>query len=250
MRPQRSGRALIVKTALAVVSIGAGAGLSLQGAGVWHSTRRQTISLVVIVAVIALGSSITSAVSEHKRSKAAEQRQRIAYILRAAAYAVADLTAIDVRELGLSAFVVERKWQRIGPRVLRRLHRERASFSPPPTAIEWRPGRGVIGLCVARERDFGRDVGADYQRWENCTQEQWATQVPEDVKMGLTFEQFNLIKGKYGSCVATPMVTENPVKVIGCVAIDGPLESYDRLWQDDVRALLQGAAVGIVLLLG
>jgi hypothetical protein len=248
MPSQRSGRALMAKVALAAASIGAGAGLSLRATGIWHATRRQTISLVVIVAVIALWSSITSAVSEYRRVKAAEQQQRVTYILRAAAYTIADVTGIAVRQVGLSAYVIERKWHWIGPKVLRRLHRERAAFWPPPTAIEWRPGKGVIGLCVARERDFGRDVGADYSRWRDCTEAQWITDVPEDVKMGLNFEEFNLIKGKYGACVATPMVNLDPVKVVGCVAIDGPLESYDRLWQDDVRALLQGAAVGIVLL--
>jgi hypothetical protein len=73
--------------------------------------------------------------------------------------------------------------------------------------VVWRPGKGVIGLCVVEGRDIGFDVSELDARLAGVTRAEWST-LPEDARLGLSFDEWELLRDKYGVIVATPIVRE------------------------------------------
>ena len=239
-----SGRRLTGKILLATLTALTAVGLGLIQAGLWQPARGQRAALVATAALVAFVTTTGAAVGEWRGRRAEARRDDLALVLAGAAWAVHDLTGIDVRELGLAVYRVRR--QRLPPwrRILARVHRERAARRPATSGVVWRPGMGVIGQCVAVGTDVGQDVGADSRPWLEVGPEQWA-EVPEHVRAGLTYEEFTRVRGKYHVVLATPVIVDAGTnsRVIGCVALDGPEGSYDLLWTGEVRWVLADTAV-------
>lgn len=125
------------------------------------------------------------------------------------------------------------------------------------TGVSWRRGKGVIGMTVRDGQPSLVNVDELWQPLLNCTPEEWATQ-PEDVRMGLTFDEFTKAaqrKGAYVDNAVGPVIIAMPIaqpgsaKVIGCAALDCPpsmfkgAEDSQILWTL-VRSLGQ-AALGV-----
>ncbi len=65
------------------------------------------------------------------------------------------------------------------------------------------------------------------------------------MRLGLGYDEFLDVQGKYDVVVATPVLDDShpaTTRVSGCVALDGPAGSLDRLSADTVLALLDSAA--------
>ena len=239
-----SGGRLTSKIFVAALTALTAAGLGLIQAGLWQPSRGQRATLVATAALVAFVTTTGAAVGEWRSRRAEAKRDDLALVLAGAAWAVHDLTGIDVRELGLAVYRVRR--QRLPPfgRILARVHRERAARRPTTSGIVWRPGMGVIGQCVAVGADVGQDVGADSRPWLDVGPEQWP-EVPEHVRAGLTYEEFAHVRGKYHVVLATPVIVDAGAssRVVGCVALDGPEGSYDLLWTGEVRWVLADTAI-------
>ena len=239
-----SGGRLPGKVLVAALSALTAIGLGLIQAGLWQPARGQRVALVATAALVAFVVATGAAVEEYRGRRAEARREDLALVLTGAAWAVHDLTGIDFRELGLAVYRVRRERLRPARGVLVRVHRERAARRPAASGVVWRPGKGVIGQCVAVGTDVGQDVGADSRPWLHAGPEQWPG-VPEHVRSGLTYEEFVRVRGKYHVVLATPVIVDSgrSSEVIGCVALDGPEGSYALLWTDEVRWVLADTAV-------
>jgi hypothetical protein len=237
---------LTASIAAAVVAAAASALLALSSARVVPLTRGQLVTAIVLVAVLAAGSTSAQAISQWRARRLGARREAADVVLDAAVWAVVDSTGIDYRDLGLAAYRVQRAWPTPWRSRLRRVHRVRAKRRPTASDVRWAPGKGVIGACVARAQVVAQDVGADYAAVWPCTREEWETGVvPEEVRLGLGYEEFLDVQGKYDVVVATPVLDDShpaTTRVSGCVALDGPAGSLDRLSTDEVLALLDSAA--------
>jgi hypothetical protein len=207
----------------------------------------QRTGLVVITAVIATGTSSATAWGEYRRKQAENRREDADFFLRGARWAVHDVTGLDVRDLGVACYAVRRSRLPGARPVLRRIGRVRSTRRPTASGVRWRPGVGVVGVCVRDGQAVVRDVEADERAWLTATREDWDTIVPEHVKVGLSYEEFRRVRGKYHVVLAVPIITEQGQrsKVVGCVALDGPTGSYGALWTQDVRDVLTGATVNL-----
>ena len=235
------GRVLV-----AVASCAAALAIALHETGVWEASARQQLAVAGAVALLALGSSVGAALDELQAQRSADRREKVAFILEALGFGVQDVTGIDFRDLGLAAYVLQRPLLRREERLVR-LHRVRPRASPGVSGVDWQSGKGVIGMCVVEGRDIGYDVSELDADIAGTSREQWAA-LPDDERLGLTYDEWLLLREKFGVVVATPIVSERSGRAttIGCVALDGPAGRLDDLFSDDVRAQLQSAATSLV----
>lgn len=235
---------LVAKVAAAVLAAVAATGLALHETGVWSLSTGLRLALLLTAAAVGLVSATGAAVGDFRRGRAEARREDIGFAITGAAFAIQDLTLIDVRDLGLAVYVLRRDRWRPWLHVLDRVYRLRAARRPAVSGITWRPGKGVIGLCVQTRDAVGQDVGRDEAPWLDATPDDWALRVPDHVRSGLTYEEFRAVRGKYHVVVAVPILDETRPgdEVRGCLALDGPAGSYDTLWTQEVRDALTFSA--------
>ncbi len=213
------------------------------------------VTAVAASAVVGFLASALGALGVTSRAHRAEVAESLDFLLRTLAFTVQDLTDIDVRELGLAVYVRRPdRWRpalahRSAPPVLagrdhlHRLARDRAARRPNASGVVWRPGKGVVGVCVDTGAEVGADVEADTAPYADVGRAGWAD-VPVYVRAGLDWEEFTSLLGKYHVVLASPILDSDPAgtRVLGCLALDGPSGSYDTLWTPDVRSALADAA--------
>jgi hypothetical protein len=233
------------KVVLAAASFALAVAVGLESANVWTASPNQKAALAVTAAFLALVTSATAAVHDFQSRKSAAQRAKVAFLLEALGFGVQDATGVDYRDLGLAAYVVERQSLRLRKRLVR-LHRVRPRTSPGVSGVVWTPGKGVIGMCVLEGRDIGFDVSDLDARLAGVTREEWPS-LPPDARLGLSFDEWERLRDKFGVIVATPIVRERAgrSRAIGCVSLDGPAGQLDLLFSEEVRAQLQSAATGV-----
>lgn len=239
---------LLVKVLAAVLAAAVGAGLALQGAEVWSPSDSVVVSLIVTAAVLAGGSTAISAVSEFRTRRLGARRDFADAILTGALWAVVDATGFDYRSLGLAAYRIQRVWWAPWRRRLARIHRVRAHFRPAASGVRWTLGKGVIGACISQQQVVAQDLRTDYEALWPCSEEEWNTVAPPEARLGLTYAEFLDVRGKYDVVVAAPIldVSGATTRAVGCVALDGPSGSLERLDDDDVLGLLDWVAQGLL----
>lgn len=236
-----------IKLLAALASIASTAGLAAQQAGLWTNPPRWTlIAMVSTVAVVASAASTRSAYWEIKGPRDAQLKSDVAALLRGAAREIAAARSLDRDAVGVSAFEVRRSW--VFWQRLERVYRERVHSNPPPSGITWTKGKGVIGLCWAQNKCIFRDLKAIATKHSDCTPEQF-DRLGDDVRMGLSYDEFVTIIGKYSSVIAFPMTHEG--NFIGCIAVDLPLDEGTKtsLNHSRVREIagFTAASVGKIL---
>ena len=242
------GSVLVAKVAVAVAAACVVGALALRAVGVWAPPRPALVVLVLASAALSAGSATTGAVREWRRRRLGEQREQAEQLLRSTAWAVADTTGLDFRDLGMAAYRVERSGLLARRERLRRVHRVRPWRRPAASGIDWQPGVGVIGSCVAMRQVLAQDLAAVYGALLPCTRAEWETLVPEAVRQGLTYDQFLDVHDKYAVVVATPVIDDAGARprVVGCVSLDGPAGSFAQLTSPQVLGLLGSAAQGLL----
>lgn len=239
---------MAVKTLAALVGVAVTALLSARAADVYHPSHRSLVALVVAATVIAAGSTLVSAVAELRDQRGQVLRDETSVLLATAAWTIHDNAGFDPRDLGLAVYLVRRELLRPWRRRLSAQQRVRAARRPATSAVVWRPGKGVIGRCVSEGRDTGQDTDGDYVSLGQVTRAQWDTTVQDSVRLGLSYDEFLEVRGKYGAVIATPIIRDGRggSVAIGCVALDGPPASHARLSRVEVSGALHTAAAALV----
>lgn len=217
---------LILQSVLAVAGAVAAATLAYRGFRPSAVPSWLTLTAIVTAAFVAAVSPIWAAAGDflRKRAETAEQDAELALI--AALWSIVDLLEasqvdIDFRDLGLGVYrLQQRRWR---DPVLRRVHLVRARNRPAASGISWRPGLGVIGRCVQTGQVEFQDFSLLSDNAELQAADDWA-ELPSDVTLGLSWDQFTAARGKYGTIVAAPITASGTTgsTVVGCVALDGP----------------------------
>jgi hypothetical protein len=241
---------LILKILAALAACLASALLTAQATGIYHPAHPTIVFLIAITALVALASSVIAAIAEFAGQIDRQKVDRMDFLLSAAMWNIADTTGIDPRDLGLAIYVRRRERLVFWRERLIRLHRVRAVHRRYTANVVWRPGKGVIGMCVATGMDYMQNTEADYGLVANATREEWDSQVPDKIKNGLSYDEFKQVRGKYGAVIATPIIDDSTEmsRTVGCVSLDGPSADYRKLVGADVRAALAEAALGVARL--
>ncbi|MFY0408809.1 hypothetical protein [Solicola sp. PLA-1-18] len=177
--------ALVLKVLVAVAALVIAGTLAADVFGRFLDRPAQS-TLAGAGALVAFLSASAAAVGKWRSQRAESHREAAGVRLRALGWSVYDLTGIDVRDLGLAMYVVRpspvRRWRTL----LRRVAYER-SRRAVTTGVQWRPGMGVIGQCVASGERAGQDVGIDEEPYLDLvvrTRSEYESQVPEHVRSG------------------------------------------------------------------
>jgi hypothetical protein len=228
-----------------VGAVAAGALLAKQ-VNLWNP--RTTIPLWVALAIVtlqAVGMPVRAAISHFRAVRSTEFREAARTALSTALMRLNALPGIELRDVGLNAFMVQREVDPPWRRHLHRVAKVRLSHLPGPSHIFWTKGKGVIGQCWAEENIVVGQTGPAWAPYlEYNSKAQWKT-VPEALRLNLSFKEFRRIRGKYEEIVAVPIVDAN-VRFRGCVAVDLRLGAAPGLLMtQDVQEIAQEAATTI-----
>jgi hypothetical protein len=240
---------LAVKIILAAAAAATSTCLLAIGVDLWDPSRTIRTGLVATTGAVAFTSSVHAAVEEYRRRITAAAREKVAFVLRALAFDLQDATGIDVRELGVSAYVRRRSRWCPWREELVRLHRERAVWCRATAGIRWRPGKGVVGRCVAQSKDVAVDLAALDMSLGAVTREQWPSVDPK-LRLGLSWREYERVRDKYGVVFASPIIDDRGphAMVVGCVAVDAPAGSRKKITRDEVRERVATAGTAILRL--
>lgn len=246
-----AGTSLVLRLLAALVALAAAAVIALDQAGLQDVRPVLRAGAAIVAAALAFAATTHAVFTDLRARRRASSIEDLRYAVRQLAFSIAEMSLVDVRDLGLAVYVVQRDWPLLWRRRLERVLRERSMRRPSASRVTWRPGKGVIGRCVATGTDVAQDVGADTAPWADATPEDWNLRVPDDVKAGFTYEEFLELQGRYHVVVATPILDDRgpTTRVVGCLALDGPEGSFDDLAADDVRAAMAAMAPTIRALL-
>lgn len=237
------------KTLAALLAAGAGAVLALNGAHVIHASLRVLLASVVTSAALAAVTTIGSAWGEWRGRRLAERRELAAISLEAAAWAIVDQVGagLDYRDLGVAAYRIGRRWWWPFSSRLVRVERVRPSRRPTASQVSWRPGKGVIGACVAKGEVVAVDVAQMYRDLGSPTEEEWET-VPAEIRQGLSYVEYLDVRDKYAVVIAAPIIDDagSSSNVVGCIALDGPEGRFQELQSDEVLGLLNSTATTLL----
>lgn len=242
MTRRHPGRVLAAKVGWAVVAAAVAMALSLVEADLWTVDSGTRLTLILAAAAIGVAATVLAAFGEFLRQRGEARADHARAILVPLAFVLQDMTRIDVRDLGIAAYLRQRPWWWPFRERLCRVYRERARLASA-SGVRWRPGKGVIGRCVELGQDVCVDLAGLDDLLADVTPEQWAD-LDGDLTLGLTVAEHRRLRGKYGSVLATPILVEYPTgtRVVGGLTVDGPPGSYDLLASRQVRAQVASAA--------
>jgi hypothetical protein len=221
---------------------------------------------VLVAWVSTVGSAWGQLRLERQRRLQADVRRRIDLTLAALLFRIQNYAptvrgrpALDVRDMGATAYIIERSgWFR------RREHLRMVSTvqwrSVAVCDITWRPGVGVVGLAASVGKPQISDVQAINERLGQATPEQWQQAMDEEERqgdrekkstLGFSYDEWDRqVKGKFKAVAAAPLIGESG-KVLGALSVDvmapGPknVDSFKYLSQHTVRLMLCAAAMEV-----
>jgi hypothetical protein len=246
-----SGRArvaLALRLLLLTLTLAGGVGLGFVTQRNWHPGSGWVILMIIVTTCGSILDQAIRLVAKARAPKSREVREALSEALKRAIDLVSNHTGYDHRSIGLTVWRV-RGWP--GFKYLDRAHTERWFDYPPPSGIRWTAGKGLIGSCWAEKHEQHGDLVALAKRYPHgngLTQERYLKLKAKDQHMGLSFEEFGEMIGKYGEVFVVPMTTGKG-KFLGCVAVDIPVEQCNaatvatKFQTDEVRQVLSAAAV-------
>ena len=153
---------------------------------------------------------------ERRQRKGLERENKVQTFLAASLIYLAHQANADWENTGIQAFVVTGRGRgQYQNRVAK--FRLRAVAT---SGVRWTKGKGVIGRCWETRQPVYVDVAAQWGPYAGYDREAWAA-LPAPERFGLTFEDYQTVKGKYGIIAAVPIVGAGD-KYIGCVTADMP----------------------------
>jgi hypothetical protein len=203
---------------------------------------------ILFLAAEAILRPTTTALQELSATKSEEFREDTRRALSAALVQVAERAGsgpTDIKNFGISAFIVRRRLLHPRHGQQMRVARVRLSSTPPPSNIAWTTGKGVIGLCWETQQIIATDTAQMYDDLRECSKAEW-DQLRPAVQLNLKYEEFRRIAGKYAGVVAVPIVDSRTERYRGCVALDiihG--EDFSRIDNQRIYEILSDAAVSI-----
>lgn len=230
------------RVAAAASTAAAATGLGLHQAAVWSPAPPVNAALVGLAATVGFATATEAAWDDHRRRRVADLHDSVRAVLTPLLFDLQDATGVSARRLGVAVY--RRRGSPLPWRTdrLDRVLRLRP-VNQGASGIAWRLGVGVVGQCVARGEDVVEDLAALDDQLADVGPREWPT-LPEDLTYGLTYAEYRRVRGKYGVVLGTPIIddTAKGSRIIGCVSVDAPPDSFDQIASDAVRGAAATAA--------
>ncbi|MGW2871313.1 hypothetical protein [Kitasatospora sp. NPDC001225] len=208
-----------------------------------QTSKTLMLAAVAVIAAMAIYEPVRVARKERKEERKRVTRSKVLSALSTALVQIEDITALRASEIGLQAFSIEKKaWSR--EKHLVRLARLRFNDMQPPSDIEWLEGKGIVGECWRFRRYHEYDFDTHHSDQHTWTEEKWDELSP-DLTMGMSWAEFEQVRGRYGIIGAFPIVHADTNRLLGVLALDGSPGNYNNLTAGPVQRVCASAAARI-----
>jgi hypothetical protein len=183
----------------------------------WDEHPNWIMAALCVTVAVPLTQAAVIEMGERGRRKKVEREQKIQTFLAASLIYLAHQGKADWENTGIQVFAVTGvwHWQR---QVRVTKFRLRAVTT---SGVRWTKGKGVIGRCWEVRQPLYVNVAEDFAPYAHYDRVQWE-ELPATARYGLTFEDYKVVKGKYGVIAAVPMIDPKNDRYIGCVTADMP----------------------------
>lgn len=172
---------------------------------------------------------------ERARRQAVEKEQKFESFLVSALIDIVNRGRADWQRTSVQMFLVRRRWRwtrhervarvRLGPR--------------PPSGVIWSKGKGIVGRVWETRRGHVTNVNAHFTPFADYRESTFMALSPE-VRYGLSYGDFQRLKGKYGVVAAVPIIDRKD-RYVGCLTADLPPDVPQATL--DTSALLESLEV-------
>lgn len=182
----------------------------------WPGRTSLVVWAIVTTAVAPIVLAWIAERGERRQRRLLQQQTKLEPFLTAALIQLHRDLGVDWETTGVQVFAKQGWWWWKRHRRLAKVR-----LSPVPSSgIVWSAGKGAIGRCWETGAPHAVDLAAHFAPYESIhTEEAWNTIPPRD-RYGLTFNDFQRLKDKYGFVAVTPIVRKD--KYVGCVTADIP----------------------------
>jgi len=213
----RLGWWLAAINAIAVFVLGA-ARLDWPSAAFWATYRIHVLVALGVTAAVPVLQATLAQLGERSRLKELERQRDFETCLTSSLIYCVKHAGAQWLDIGIQAFQVSGRW----PRRERQERIAKVRLRPVSSSgVSWEKGKGVIGRCWATHAPQYEDLEAHFAEYNGFGADEWNA-LPEGVRFGLSFDDFQRLKGKYGTVAAVP-IKDAIGKYLGCVTADtGP----------------------------
>jgi hypothetical protein len=158
-------------------------------------------------------------IGERGRRRALEKQQKVEAFLTASLIDLERHAGADLKTTGVQVFLVKGRW-----RWKRQVRLAKVRLAPiAASGIKWEKSKGVIGRCWTLRAPKFEDLEAYFTPYAIYDRTAW-NGLDEELRYGLTYDDFQHLNGKYGTVAAVPIV-DNKDHYVGCIAADTPPSS-------------------------
>jgi hypothetical protein len=230
---------------MAVFVVGA-ARLNWPSAAFWDTYRIHVLVALGATAAVPVAQASMAQLGERSRSKELEKQRDIETCLTSSLIYCVKHAGAHWLDIGIQAFVVAGRW----PRVERQERVAKVRLRPVSSSgVSWGKGKGVIGRCWATHAPQYEDLEVRFAAYSAIDQAGWES-LPESTRFGLSYDDFQRLKDKYGIVAAVP-IKDASGKYLGCVTADAAPrgEGVQALVKDEILASLGTTADLVAALL-
>lgn len=205
-------RTLAAVNAAAAFALGAER-LNWPSAEVWTGHAGWLLAAVGVTAVVPFIQLGCAEHGERSRRQAMERQRDIETCLTSSLVYAVKHAGASWLDIGIQAFQVRGYWKPRHVRVAKARLRPVAS-----SGIEWGRHKGVVGRCWASRAPQFHDLQAHFAPFVSADRATWDA-LPAATRFGLTYDDFQRLKGKYGIVAAVPIV-DSTDRYVGCITAD------------------------------
>jgi len=186
--------------------------------------NRVVIGSLATTVLIPVIQAFISERGEKARRLALQRENTVRDALAGTLVALATYCGADWRTTSVQAFIVKRRglrwpiWKSFEQTQVRLAKVRLASAAA--SGITWTENKGLIGRCWSMKAPQWKWLNMEFAPFAKLTKHEWQNISTERV-YGLTFEEFQSVRDKYGLVAAVPIIDESN-KYIGCITMDTP----------------------------
>jgi hypothetical protein len=187
--------------------------------GFWSNHGGWAVVAFVLTPILPFVIAGVNELGERRRRRALEREDNVRTCLVSSLVYLVRQCQADWEQTGVQLFAVRHKrWRQQHVRIAKVRLSSLAS-----SGVVWTKGKGVIGRCWATRQAQFLPVEEYFAKYENLAADAW-NELPADARYGLTHDDFQRLRGKYGVIAAVPIIDRKD-RYIGCVTLDTPPES-------------------------
>lgn len=184
--------------------------------GFWAEREAWVLAALTIAGATPFLQAFIAERGERTRRRAVERERKLESFLVSALIDLVNLGRADWQRTGVQMFLVRGRWW-----WSRQERVARVRLAPRPSSgVVWSKGKGVVGRVWETRRGHVVNAVEHFAPFAGFEEARFLALSPER-RYGLSFDDFNRLKGKYGVVAGVPIVDRKD-RYVGCLTADLP----------------------------